>query len=226
LRKSFIGSDFAPSSLSLVPPGVDLIRFDYKIPPYKFYKEFNLPPEMLLIGCTNSLEDGKGHDILLEAAESVLKRVSEAVFLIAGDGKRKERIKREVMKRRMEEKFIFTGFRDDVPHILSALNLLVMPAVSEVFPVAILEAMAMAKPVVASQLPGITEVVADGGSGLFVPPGDVAALSEAIISILTNKSRLKSFGRQGRKIVEQSFDIKLVAGEMERIYHKLIDKRK
>ncbi|MCD6451705.1 MAG: glycosyltransferase family 4 protein [Acidobacteria bacterium] len=226
LRNAFIASGFAPTSVSLVPPGVDLIRFDYKIPPYKFYEEFNLPPEMILIGCFNAIEDGKGHDVLIDAAPKVIEKVPETVFIIAGEGKRKEKIERRVAKEGLEEKFIFTGFREDLPHILSAINLLVMPATSGVSPSSVLEAMAMAKPVVATQLPGITEVVADGGSGILVPPGDADALSDAILSLVKRKNKLKSFGKRGRKIVEENFDMKLIAKEMERVYAKLVEEGK
>jgi len=181
---------------------------------------------MILIGCFNAIEDGKGHDVLIDAAPKVIEKVPETVFIIAGEGKRKEKIERRVAKEGLEEKFIFTGFREDLPHILSAINLLVMPATSGVSPSSVLEAMAMAKPVVATQLPGITEVVADGGSGILVPPGDADALSDAILSLVKRKNKLKSFGKRGRKIVEENFDMKLIAKEMERVYAKLVEEGK
>ena len=123
---------------------------------------------------------------------------------------------------RVRDNIIFTGFRSDIKEILSVIDLLVIPSLLEGFPMVTLEAMAMAKPIVATSIDGITEQITDGVNGILVPPKDPSALAKAIIKVINDKESARNMGLSARKKVEREFSVEKMAAETEKVYMSLL----
>ncbi|MBW1613078.1 MAG: glycosyltransferase [Deltaproteobacteria bacterium] len=164
----------------------------------------------------------KGFEYLVETLPDVLREYPDARFLIVGEGPLRDKLKVKSEELSVEDKVVFTGFRSDIKEILSAVDLLVVPSLLEGFPMVTLEAMAMAKPIVATNIDGITEQITDGVTGILVPPKDPSALAKAIIRALTNKELARSMGLSAREKVELEFSVEKMVAETERVYLSLL----
>jgi glycosyltransferase involved in cell wall biosynthesis len=123
---------------------------------------------------------------------------------------------------RVRDNLIFTGFRSDIKEILSAIDILVIPSLLEGFPMVTLEAMAMAKPIVATNIDGITEQITDGVNGILVSPKDPSALAKAVIQVLSDKELARNMGLSAREKVEQEFSVEKMVAETEKVYLSLL----
>jgi glycosyltransferase involved in cell wall biosynthesis len=122
---------------------------------------------------------------------------------------------------RVRDNVIFAGFRSDIKEILSAVDLLVIPSLLEGFPMVTLEAMAMAKPIIATNIDGITEQITNGVNGILVPPKNPSALAKAALRVLNDKELAATIGLSARKKVEQEFSVEKMVAETEKVYQSL-----
>ena len=176
----------------------------------------------ILIGAIGRLVWQKGFECLIECVPKIVRTYPDAKILLVGDGPLKERL--EVLAGRLDIKrnLIFAGFRSDIKEILSAVDLLVIPSLLEGFPMVTLEAMAMAKPIVATRIDGITEQITDGVDGILVPPKDPSALAKAVVQVLNDKELARSMGLAAREKVEQEFSVEKMVAETEKVYLSLL----
>jgi glycosyltransferase involved in cell wall biosynthesis len=181
-------------------------------------KEFGVDDKELFVATIGRMVWQKGFEYLLESIPEIIKTLPQSKILIVGDGPLKDKLKVKSEKLKVADKIIFTGFRSDIKEILSAVDLLVIPSLSEGFPMVTLEAMAMAKPIIATNIDGITEQITDGVDGILMPPKDPSALAKAVIRVLTNKELARNMGLSARKKVEQEFSIEKMVEETERVY--------
>ena len=210
------------TKINTIYNGVDLNYFD-EVPNYPNVKnEFLQRGEQILIGAVGRLVPEKGLKYLLAAIPNVLKRFSEARLLLVGDGPLRTDLERIVTDLDLTGKVTFVGFRSDMREILSALDILVLPSLLEGFPMIILEAMAMATPIVASDIPGIREQLIDGKSGILVPTKDSNTLASAIIRMLEDKQAARRIGLEARKTVDEKFSIEKMVAETESLYLSLL----
>lgn len=170
---------------------------------------------------TARLHRQKGHCYLLQAAALL----PEAVFVLAGDGPERPRLEAQARELELAERVVFLGHRDDVPELLAACDLLVLPSLFEGLGLALLEAMAAGKPVVASAVGGIDEVVIDGETGLLVPPADPVALADAIRRILLDTALASSLAAAGKARVSQQFSAETMVERVTQIYGEILDAR-
>jgi len=175
------------------------------------------PPVVTFVG---RLHEQKGVDVLIRAAARVLKEVPEAVFRIVGDGPKRAELEALTGQEDVAGSVRFEGYVGDVPGVLAASSLLVLPSRWEGMPNAVLEAMACGRPVVCSGVDGCGEVVADGETGLLVPPGDDAALAEAIVTVVKDRERASQMGRAGRERVEKHFTVPAMVDAYEELYRE------
>jgi glycosyltransferase involved in cell wall biosynthesis len=184
----------------------------------------------VLIGVVSRIARGKGLQYLLEAAPDVIARIPQAKFLIIGDNsfnpEYREELKRQTIKLGLQDRVIFTGFRLDVPNILSSLALSVLPSLNEGLSNSLLESMAAAVPVVATNVGGNPEVVVDGVTGLLVPPRNPAALAEAICRVLRTPGLRNKLGQAGRRRVLEHFSNERMIRNVERLYGELLDAKR
>lgn len=166
-------------------------------------------PDDPLVLVSAVLRDGKGHDVLLRSLPAVRARVPTARLLVAGDGEREAALRSQArtLGDGMADAVRFLGHRTDIPDLLAACDLVVLPSVAEALPTALIEAAAAGRPVVATRVGGIPEVVVDGVSGLLVPPRDPAALADAIATLLLDRARARLYGTAARGIARSRFSI-------------------
>ncbi len=173
-----------------------------------------------VVGTVARLIPAKGISDLLEAAKRVKEEAPYVCFLIAGDGPYKEAFIREQRNLGLGDTVFFLGHRDDVPDILSRLDLFLLPSHSEGLPLTILEAMAAGKAVLATRVGGIPEVIVHGENGLLVPPNSPGELASGILKLMADRELLTSLGERGRKTFIEGFTLERMIDETESLYRK------
>jgi len=168
------------------------------------------------------LDKLKGHKYLIDAASMV----PEAIFLLAGDGPERANFENQARELNITERIVFLGQRDDIPELLDVCDLFVLPSLLEGLPLSILEAMAASRPVLASDIEGIDEILINGQNGFLVPPANARALAKQINLVLSDKQLLERISASGRECVTKKFSIeKMVAGVTE-IYEDILTQKK
>ncbi len=205
----------------LVPHRGDKARRD------RIRAELGVPPDCVLIGAVGNLNQFKGYTYFLEAAARIKRQVGQARFLVVGrrletDTAYGEHLRHLTARLGLEESVMFAGFREDVPRVLSALDVFVLSSILESCPVALLEAMAMKVPVVATRVGAVEEMVDDGRTGSLVPPRDPEAIAHAVLGILNGPpEQVRNMVEQARKTVEERFAVDIIAEEQWRVYEKI-----
>lgn len=216
-----------PIKIRVIYNGIDVERFDLnKINPIQIRKEFSISPKTKVVTTIASLTERKGHKFLFQAASDIVKKFPDTVFLVVGDGYYKKTLKKIVEKRGIQKNVIFTGFRKDVERILRISDVLVLPSLSEGFPDVVLEAMAMKKPVIATKIAGIPEMIDDGKNGFLVPPKNFQKLAYRILEILGNSKLSVLLGKRGYEKIINKFNTKKMAKNYERLYIELYRRKR
>lgn len=199
-----------PDHVIDIPAGIDIARFHPQTSGIGVIKEFNLEGAYPIIGYISRLERGKGFRYLMEAAPAVLKRWPDARFLFVGDGPPWDRRTADELleTHRLRPYVLLTGFRADIPELLAAMTCLVFPSFKiEGTPQVLLQALAMAKPVIATRVGGIPKLIVDHGTGLLVEPQNADALSRAIHWVLEHLGDARVMAQRGREIVARDFPL-------------------
>jgi len=183
---------------------------------------FNVPADALLMGTVGRLHRAKGLADLLAALAQVRERIPTVRLLLVGDGELRGELEAQTQSLGLSSVVTFAGIRADVPEILAALDIFVLPSLWEGMPLVLLEAMAASLPVVVTAVGGTPEVVVDGVTGLLVPPRDPAALAQAIIRLLRDPDLRRRMGRAGRRQIEQHFAIGETVRQVEALYEALL----
>lgn len=181
-----------------------------------------------VLGYVGQIHKVKGLEVLVGAVEWLKQDFPKIRCSIIGAAPKSQAnheryLKDLIRKRRLEGHFDFLGERRDVLRLLSQIDVLVLPSVSESFGRVLIEAMAMAKPVVASRVGGVPEVVVDGVTGFLVPPGDSKILAEAIMSLISDPQKATRFGRMGKIRVQKMFDLERYHRQIEAVFAELLD---
>jgi glycosyltransferase involved in cell wall biosynthesis len=202
----------------LIYNGVDLQRYENQEACCTLPEEYGMEPGSQIVGVVARLEPEKGHQTLIEAWPEVLRKVPDAYLLIVGEGSRRDFLEQLAAAHKVAHRVIFTGRRDDIPAVTAALDVAVLPSWREAQGLSILEAMALSRPVVASDVGGIPEMVEDGVTGLLVEHDNPTALANAIIRLLTDHAFADTIGRAGHDLVHDRFCIELMVKAVEQIY--------
>ncbi len=183
--------------------------------------ELGIPPDAPLIGAVAVLRPQKALDVLLEATARARERFPELRVLLAGDGDERERLEALAASLNLGETVIFLGRRTDVPDVLAALDISVSSSDFEGTPLALMESMGAAVPIVATGVGGTPDLIEDGVHGLLVPPRDPAALAGAIEELLADPERRGEMGRRGRERRRTEFEIEVAAQRFGELYERL-----
>ncbi len=216
-----IADGLAKERIDIVPDGVDTERFQ-KVEGDHLIFELGFHRDKLCIGNISAFTWEKGHRTFLEAARIVADEFPEAVFLIVGEGPLRREIETLVKKLDLEVNVRLLGFRQDIPEILSILNLFVLSSSWEGLGTSLLDAFASRVPVVATNVGGIPEIVKDKVNGILVPPGNPGALAGAIISLLKNRELASRMGEEGFRLVKEKFSVERMVEETRKIYDRLV----
>ena len=176
-----------------------------------------------IIGTVGTLIPLKGIQYLIQAMPQILKSFPETKLEIIGEGPFKKVLQLQAKKRKVAKAVEFVGFEADVEKRLAKLDLYVQPSISESFGLAIVQAMSVGLPVVATHTGGIPEVVTENKSGLLVKAGDVKALAEAIKKLLADPTRAKQMGAYGRREATVRFNLKDMMKELEKTYEEVAE---
>jgi glycosyltransferase involved in cell wall biosynthesis len=220
IERKLVDEGRTTAPVTLIYNGVDLSRYDDQEPCCTLPEEYGLEPGSQLVGVVARLEPEKGHPTLLEAWPLVLRRVPDAYLLIIGEGSRREALEAQARDLHIAHRVVFTGRRDDVPAVTAALDVAVLPSYREAQGLSILEAMALSRPVVASNVGGIPEMIEDGVTGLLVEPHDVAALAAAITRLLRDHPYADTLARAGHDLVHDRFCVELMVSAIQTIYDR------
>jgi glycosyltransferase involved in cell wall biosynthesis len=204
--------------VSLVYNGVDLDRYDHQEPCCTLREEYGMEPSARIVGVVGRLEPEKGHRTLLEAWPTVLRRCPDAYLLVVGEGSQRESLETLARELRIAHRVVFTGRRDDVPAVTAALEVAVLPSYREAQGLAVLEAMALSRPVVATAVGGIVEMIDDGVTGLLVPPHEPEPLGQAIARLLADAPLADMIARRAHDMVHDRFCVELMVKAVEAIY--------
>jgi glycosyltransferase involved in cell wall biosynthesis len=218
IQHKLIDEERTSVPVSLIYNGVDLQRYDQQEACCTLPEEYGMEPGSQIVGVVARLEPEKGHPTLLEAWPAVLRAAPDAYLLIVGEGSRRDALEVQARQLQIAHRVVFTGRREDVPAVTAALDVAVLPSYREAQGMVILEAMALSRPVVASNVGGIPEMIQDGVTGLLVPPHDAGALAGAIIRLLTNHPLADTIARAGHDLVHDRFCIELMVSAVESIY--------
>ncbi|MEP7379054.1 MAG: glycosyltransferase [Chloroflexota bacterium] len=224
--------------VELVYNGVDLQKYSQTEACCTLPEEYGFPEGTPLVGVVARLEPEKGHATLLEAWPLVLSKVPNARLLIVGEGSQRDLLEAQAesldllgercsgdrcvgtRKARPGATVLFTGLRDDVPNVTAALDVAVLPSYREAQGLAILEAAALRRPVVATAVGGVPEMIESGKTGLLVPPHDPQALGGAIALLLTDHPLADTLARAGHDFVVANFSIDSMVAALTRIYEE------
>jgi len=207
--------------ISLVYNGVDLKQFAPSVSGESIRKEYSIGRDEKVITMIGRLDEYKGHRYLLEAASKVLDGSRRVRFLIVGDGVARDEL--EVLAKDLDVagSVIFCGQRSNVPEFLAASDVVVSASMKEGFGRVIVEAMAMTKPVVATKVGGVPEIVRDGKSGILVEPADSESLASAMISVIDSPEMALKLAVEGEKRARENFSLEKHIREIEEIYNTL-----
>lgn len=204
---------FPREKVHVIPNGVDIDRFAPLPCRERLKREIGVPESAPTIGILAALRPEKNHELFLQSAKQVLNKAPESHFVVIGDGAERQRLERLSAELGIRRRVRFLGSRDDVPELLSALDVVVLSSHNEAFPVSILEAMAAAKPVVATRVGSVEEAVVDSRTGYLTPPGDSEALAARVVELIHHPLRAAEMGAAARQRVCQKWSLeKMVTG--------------
>jgi glycosyltransferase involved in cell wall biosynthesis len=212
-----------PDKIKVIHNGIDLSSFEFDIKKQreKLFQRHNLDPKITLIGVSARLVQAKGHRYLLQALPEIIKVHPDIKLFIAGDGSEKEHLIELSCKLNLDDYVIFAGYIKEIFETMAGFDLLVLPSIIEPFGLVLAEGMALKKPIVATRVDGIPEVVQDQKTGILVPPGDPHSLASAIITLLKDKYLATRLGEKGRERVEKFFTIEKMINQIEELLDEM-----
>lgn len=212
-----IGSE---NKYSLIRYGVDYAEFNIK--DQNIREELGINPNDLVVGMVACFKPQKSPQDFIRLAFLTGQNIANVKFILVGDGTLRSRIERLINKFNLRNKIILTGWRNDIPRILSAIDAFVLTSLWEGLPIAVLEAVASSKPIVATNTGGISEIVIENKSGFLAKPKDVSGLSERLSILLKDKLLRDYIADNAGKSLGPDFEIENTAGQTEQLYEDLI----
>jgi len=216
-----------PDKVTVIYNGVDIEKFNPALyqkcgAKFKIKSSLGIEEDESVVGMIANFSWIKGHKEFIEAAKLVLKEMPNTKFLLVGDGPLLENQKSKIKNQRLEDKILFLGRRQDIPELLSVMDVSVNASYSEGMSNTILESMACGIPVVVTAVDGNLETVVNGVTGILVPPKNFKAMAEAIIKILKDRELAKRLGNNAKELVNNKFTSQMMVKEIEKLYSQLL----
>lgn len=188
-------------------------------------QSLGIPPGVPVVGTVMIFEAKKKPELIVEIAPRLLEAAPDTHFLLVGDGEMMNPIKTRIAELGLQDRFILTGLREDVPELMAIMDIFVHPAWFDVLPRAIVQALATGTPVVATRVGGIPEVITDGENGFLVTPRDLDALASPVIQLLQDPQLRATMGRNARESSSAAFTVDAMIKATEDLYMTLIEKK-
>jgi glycosyltransferase involved in cell wall biosynthesis len=224
MRQNMLNWGIAADRISVIYNGVDTrtVRME-NFDSAEARKSFGInDAHEIIIGAAGRLVPVKNFDMFLQAARVVLDRGLPARFVLVGDGPRRDYLERLAGELRLREKLMFLGWRGDLTRVLSALDICVITSKTETTSLVALQAMALAKPVVATNVASLPEIVSVGETGLLVKLDDVSGLADSLERLIRDRQLRQQLGSNARNRVESRFDIRRMAEETYKVYEQVL----
>ncbi len=223
IEKVLVSMAVTPSRVHVIYSGIDLGRFCQTENQPEFRQRYGLKENQPIIGTVANLFPRKGYEYLIEALVEIKDAIPDICCFIVGKGPEayQQKLFQLVEKRQLMANVVFAGFQKNVYEFINAFDVFVLPSLMEGFGIALLEAMAMSKPIVACSVGGIPEVIFDGITGILVPPKDSKALAKAIVRLITDEKVKRRFGKAARRVVEEQFSQEITMKRIENLYREL-----
>jgi len=213
-----------PDKVITLYNGVDISRFKYKDDAQKIQlrQELNIPIDDIIIITVAVLREPKGIQNMISAFPAILKHVPNAHYLIVGDGPYADSLRDLVSALDLQDHVIFAGHRTDIPALLACSDLFVLPTLKDALPTVLIEALAAERPIVASHIGGVPEIIENEVNGLLVQPGDPSSLTTACLSLIKNTEQTRQIVLTGSKLVQQKFSIDVQIEKLSKLYEELL----
>ncbi len=217
IRQILLADGVPADRVVTVHEGIDVEHVE-TTPPVNVHEALWLPHDAPLVGNVAALVPHKGQRYLIEAAHLVVRRIPDARFVILGEGELREHLEHLVREHALEKHVLLPGFRTDVIGCIKGFDLFVMSSVTEGLGTSLLDAMACARPIVATRAGGIPEIVVDGVTGILVPPRDSRTLADAIVRALGDRDLRGQMGAAGLARVRERFTVERMVAETAKVY--------
>jgi glycosyltransferase involved in cell wall biosynthesis len=221
---------YDPANIVVIRNGVDLARFAGDPAGARIRHELGVPAEARLVVLVSRLARLKGIEQFLQAAAALAPRYPDVRFLIVGetsppDPRYLEQLHALSRSLGVAKAVTFTGLRSDVPSVLGAADVAVMPSLNEALSNVLLESMAAGAPVVATRVGGTPEALIDGETGLLVPPGDAGAIAGAVSRLLDDRELARRLGCAARRLIASQFSVQRMVSATEDVYATLLARK-
>ena len=223
LKRLMINYGIKASKIITIPNAIDMDNTQLSsIQIDSCRREFAISSDMKVIGMVGRLVSVKNFELYINAAKQVIDKGIKAKFLIIGEGPLYADLKRLSLDLGLEKHLIFTGFREDVFRLIAMLDVFVLCSKSETNPIALMEAMASGKPVIATHVGGVAELVDHGVDGLLCSSDDINCLTKSIVHLLSNAKTAESLGNRGREKMLKHYSLKRLSTLLFDVYNKII----
>ncbi len=214
--------DVDKTKIRIVPNGVDIQRFKPSDSCEKIKRQIGIDGKLCVL-FVGRLIPRKGLPFLIEAAKRIVKELKETIFVIVGDGPLKKYLLAYLEEKNLSDHFVFLGDVKEkvLPALYNCADVFALPSIQEGLGIALLEAQATAKPVVAFDVGGVHEAMVDKDTGLLIKP-DICELADAILKLLSSWSLREKMGVKGREFVSNNFSWDICAQRMLQVYHEAL----
>jgi len=213
------------SHIFSIPTGVDLKNFYPREPDRELKKKLGIPDGNQVVGSVAFLRAYKGVDVFLRAIASLEKENPHVTYLIIGSGEERETLECLASDLRLASQVCFLGFRNDIPHLLSIMDVVVLSSIdAEGIPQVLTQALAMERPVVATRVGGIPEIIRNQETGILVSPCDPTQIGLAIQQLLKDPAKGKKFGKAGHAVIREHFSYEKMLDRTEAVYQTVLQK--
>lgn len=225
VRKTLVDLErVKPEKITVIHNGVEMPDCTSdKVSASRIRNEFFIREDEKVVGAVGSLHPRKGHCYLIEA---ISKSNSNIKLMIVGEGALKTELKRLSEELGIKDRVIFTGYRRDTNDLISSMDIVVHPSIEEGFGIAILEAMALGKIVVATDVGGIPEIINNGETGILVPCANADILAKTLSFLIKKPDLSKAISEKGKKSVERHFSIVKMVRGYENLYRNLLNRER
>jgi glycosyltransferase involved in cell wall biosynthesis len=216
-----------PDRFAVIPAGIDLSVFS--IDPEsgrRLRRELGVPEGDVVFGSVARLDPIKGSRFLIDAMPQVVEKYPGTTLVLVGDGSEREGLMKQCRALGIQDHVIFAGYQEDVLKYLNLMDVFVLASINEGMGMALVEAMACAKAIIATRTGGIPEIIEDGHNGILVPPGDADALGRAMMELLAHPDTRSRLQENTKKFDLQRFSIDKMVSDTDRLYTSLLARKR
>ncbi|MBA4394251.1 MAG: glycosyl transferase family 1 [Desulfobacca sp.] len=214
-----------PGKMVVVFNGIDLGVFKPKRDSKEMKNHLDIPEDYSVVGQTAKLRPEKGHRLLLQAAKLVLEQKQKVIFLLIGDGPERPALEEACRGLGLSANVRFLGDRKDLPDLINILDIGTLSSPMETFPNALLEYMALSKPVIAPDIGGVPEIITDGIEGLLFPPNEADSLAEKLLDLISNPKKSRKMGAEGARRVGNFFSMEMSVKKIEQLFFSVLSEK-